>query len=149
MEILPAILNLVRPTREADSMQASQSHLEQGSGDSVAARDSLEITPIGRQAFLLYYPPGREDDSVDLIDQFINLSGRETSRLFGLERRADPQVLEETLDSVAQLLQQGIVGYETRKYNNRPYKQFVSTSIAPGGPYGRPYLPDRFQTRER
>jgi hypothetical protein len=149
MEILPAILNLVRPARQAEPTHASQSHLEQGSGNGQSTQDSVEITPIGRQAFLLYHPPGREEDSIDLIDQFINLSGRETSRLFGLERRADPQVLEETLASVAQLLQQGIVGYETRRYNNRSYKQFISTSIAPGGPYGRPELPERFQTRER
>ncbi|MBE7559135.1 hypothetical protein HS125_09370 [bacterium] len=84
--------------------------------------------------------PSRVDSPFAVIDDVFNLSSRFSSRLFGLEQRADPVILGQTLTRIGELLQQGVVGYEVRRLRNgQRHVSFLSVQMAPGGPRGRPY----------
>ncbi len=86
--------------------------------------------------------PAEEDGPFSTFDDVFNLNGRSVERLFGLEQRADPAILGETLSRIGELLQRGVVGYEVRRLKNgQRYVSFLSVEMAPGGPRGRAYPP--------
>lgn len=115
-----------------------------------AVEDTLNVSPFARLAWSLSAAGIDPAGFFDLEDGVFNLSRRDGGRLLRLLEAAETESGKAALKQLAELLQQGVIGWEYREdvRTRKPYKVFLSVGLGADSWYGlRPWRSREFPFR--